>query len=558
MLRFCRLTPRALSTVFGLLTLVQPGRGIAGVKLSTLQFQKTVERVTLRNNFDVEYTAEITVGGEKLNAVLDTGSFDVVILSTECDYSCGDVGLLYNEQRSSTFQSGNITAEQFYGSGSTKSRECWDTMDAGFGPVEHQVFWKVYSASMALLQDSSFQAIVGLGPPQSSIEFARSDLEQAREMMSVKQIGNGDSAEGQDIVANYEAILQHAEEAESLAQNFNLEAFSICLGKELGSAGYFIWHDTLPQSQPQGMFKTVPAEDDLYWTTTLSDVSLGALPSSKLGKSTPLGCHSGTKCNAIFDTGTSLIMVPSSAMSQVQTALNSWRDISGDCTKLSQLPNLEFTIGGEKITLPPDAYVGEVYGDLRQVDPELQRFMPHLKALVERRSGNLRAMANATEADSVAEDEDVFDDYSWDDWDFSGFGDNCVPLLMVLDLDSHLGQSWLFGIPFFRKYYTTFKFKQDATAKPPVTPESISFAEKDEDCRPKAAAEENFLPVSSEDGLVSGWMPRSSVYLGGSSTALPEAPRATSISHFIFGLVQPSAVAPTWFRVSPVHTDAAS
>eukprot|EP00448_Togula_jolla_P039142 CAMPEP_0170621722 /NCGR_PEP_ID=MMETSP0224-20130122/28751_1 /TAXON_ID=285029 /ORGANISM="Togula jolla, Strain CCCM 725" /LENGTH=550 /DNA_ID=CAMNT_0010947997 /DNA_START=68 /DNA_END=1721 /DNA_ORIENTATION=- len=487
---------------------VQPAVGIqlVGRKGSSANTSSSgTSRTPLTNHDDIEYTAQVSLGGMNLDAVLDTGSFDVVILSTECDWACGDVSLLYDHKKSHTYEEGTLIAEQFYGSGSTESLECWEEFDAGFGKRSHQVFWKVFDADMSLLQESSFQAIVGLGPPQSSIALAQLDEEEAKKRLSSLSAGTAAYKEMEKTAALYKTIAEHAAEATSLAKNLELEAFSICLGKKAGSDGYFMWQDTDPNNRPNGMFRTVPALNDLYWSASLSDVSLGSLPSSQSEQPTKLGCHDGKKCNVIFDTGTSLIMVPSTAMKAVQEALDKWRDISGDCTKLSQLPDLVFTVGGEKVTLPPQSYVGEIFGDLQEIDPALHRFMPHLRELGNRQrkqaDGGSALMADGSEEDDEDYDWEGYSNYDWG-YDgsygmFGGFSDNCAPLLMTLDLETDQGEAWLFGVPFFREYYTTFKFKQQS-AHPPVVPESISFATTDEDCHPKETSSENFLPQSEE------------------------------------------------------------
>eukprot|EP00448_Togula_jolla_P039283 CAMPEP_0170624798 /NCGR_PEP_ID=MMETSP0224-20130122/30420_1 /TAXON_ID=285029 /ORGANISM="Togula jolla, Strain CCCM 725" /LENGTH=303 /DNA_ID=CAMNT_0010951335 /DNA_START=38 /DNA_END=945 /DNA_ORIENTATION=- len=283
---------------------VQPAVGIqiVGNKISFANTSSAgAGRIPLTNRDDVEYTAKVSIGGQELDAILDTGSFDVVVLSTDCDWACGNVNKLYNHKKSHTYEEGTLVAEQFYGSGSTKSLECWDDVEADSRKSSKQVFWKVFDADMSLLQESSFQAIVGLGPPQSSITLAQNDAQLAKKKLASLKAGSPAYKEMEKMAALYQTIAEHAEKATSFAKNMQLEAFSICLGKKAGSDGYFMWQDTDPQNRPHGMFRTIPALNDLYWSTELKDVSLGSLPSSHSDQTTEVGCHK-EKCNAIFDT----------------------------------------------------------------------------------------------------------------------------------------------------------------------------------------------------------------------------------------------------------------
>jgi len=509
----------ATAIALGQLLLLQP---IAALKLPGHQISilgdpncngsrgsnsSNTSRISLQNRGDIEYTAQITAGDQTLTAVLDTGSFEMVVFSTECDWNCGDTSVLYNEKESRSFEKGSLVSTQFYGSGWTKSLECWDDFNAGFSNSSRQVFWKVFDADMAILQDSSFQAIVGLGPPASSFKIAQSQAESVDKrlaQMSKSGMTHKQVKDLKDLAKTSHQIARHAANSTSFVENFQLEAFSFCLGKELGSPGYVMWRDPL-EKQPQGLFRTVPALDDVYWTTTLSDVSLSPLPDSKVGKSTAVGCHDGKKCNAIFDTGTSLIMVPSGAAQAVEEALDSWRNISGDCTKLSTLPDLVFTIGDERFTLPPHSYVGEVYGNLGDIDPELHRYMPHLKHMRNHPGSTLkeellREELLLREASEREWDSDSQGYYYEPDWyyDYDDVPDSCIPLLMTLDMETEFGEAWLFGIPFFRKYYTTFKLSPGTGDSPP-SPESISFAEADDDCRPKRSLTEELVPLPPRD-----------------------------------------------------------
>ncbi|CAK0798966.1 unnamed protein product [Prorocentrum cordatum] len=99
-------------------------------------------------------------------------------------------------------------------------------------------------------------------------------------------------------------------------------------------------------------------------------------------------------CGALVDTGFSLIGAPAAAIAALSPVLGS---IAEDCSNLLELPTLQFRLGGALFELPPSAYV---------LEPR------HLGV--------------------------------------------CAPAFMEVDMVSQFGPAWIFGLPFFRRYYTVF------------------------------------------------------------------------------------------------------
>jgi len=147
--------------------------------------------------------------------------------------------------------------------------------------------------------------------------------------------------------------------------------------------------------------------------------------------------------NLLDYTGTSLLAVPRPVINKVQELVSK---MHVGCQDLSSLPNLVFEMGGKLFSLPPDAYVAEVEGKV----PE------HLQSFVRLRS--LETSPNSTE------------------------GPQCNVLLMESYMDSKQGPVWIFGMPFFRKYYTTFAVGDNHDSR------ALYIAEANDDCRPSEGA----------------------------------------------------------------------
>merc|ERR1712224_984489 len=108
------------------------------------------------------------------------------------------------------------------------------------------------------------------------------------------------------------------------------------------------------------------------------------------GQFTDRRCISDKECVAIIDSGTSLIGVPHMHMAFITDLVSR---INSDCSKLEELPDLVFELGGEVFPLPSSAYVMEIDGQ-------------------------------------------------------------CYGAFMALSMASDRGLAWVLGLPFLRHYYT--------------------------------------------------------------------------------------------------------
>merc|ERR1719198_1417744 len=166
----------------------------------------------------------------------------------------------------------------------------------------------------------------------------------------------------------------------------------------------------------------------------------------KASKAKKVGCFDES-CSAVVDTGTSLIVAPTDMAGKIFDAMREWIEAGGTCDDLSKLPNLEFNLNGKPFSLPPDLYVGTLEGELGE---DLRGFMPHL----------------------YQEHQHLYESVG------------CQPLIMTMDADSQFGPLWILGMPFFRKYYTNFKFVTHIGKLSMPVAKTMSFSVADSKCRP--------------------------------------------------------------------------
>eukprot|EP00927_Polykrikos_kofoidii_P056762 TRINITY_DN50842_c0_g1_i1.p1 TRINITY_DN50842_c0_g1~~TRINITY_DN50842_c0_g1_i1.p1 ORF type:complete len:493 (+),score=50.52 TRINITY_DN50842_c0_g1_i1:196-1479(+) len=338
--------------------------------------------LSLTNFNNVQYVAPLSVGGQTLPVIYDTGSFEVIVLSALCS-KCSKELSMYDSRKSSSFVSDSgVVADHAFGSGPVRSERGFDMLRIGDGDsplaFPHAPFWQVISHGIeAWDENAHFSGIVGLGQ--------------------------------QDYVP--QGFGQVSPTEKILLASLGVSRFAICLGRyEPGAPGVLtLWRDggfsALSNfgGSPPG-FASLHVIGDLHWNVRMTSLRVGNI--QHVDPCQP-------SCSAIIDSGTSLIAVPTSAQSLVDTLTAA---VQSDCSNLQELPIIELQLDGVPIQLPPHAYViqqavstspnSSMWGDLFQGGPTRQ-------------------------------------------WE-------CAAGFMTIDRVSDLGPVWILGMPFLRYYHTVF------------------------------------------------------------------------------------------------------
>lgn len=315
------LPPAAALVLFLLFASLEPADAAAGFQFRTRERRKSTA-VTLTEYMGVQYHGDLTIGGQTLKMIYDTGSYDIVALSTICG-NCQAKTAIYDPAKSSTI--GKVAGAEmqlYFGSGPVTVKEYTESI--AFGDQGTQLvlkkapFWQVLEHDLEPWKapgGASFAGIVGLPMIRDS----------------PNRPGSAD---------------------ETVLTLLQVQRFAICLGSIPTSPGYLTFDPELSMIHLQPGFKTVNIVGEVHWGVTLSNVALGDTTADAVCSPT---------CAAIVDSGTSMIGAPPEAIGALGKIL---KTIATDCSNLAELPDLKFRLGDQDFALPPEGYVLKTYDGL--------------------------------------------------------------------------------------------------------------------------------------------------------------------------------------------------
>jgi len=373
-----------------------------------------MQRQRLVNFGDAQYVMYFKMGRQRLGGLIDTVSSELVLFRQECAI-CSAAETHYTPEWSRTFRKGNLKALMTFGRSQTPLAAAFEDVAIGHFRKIDQAIWQVDEASVpALLRETAaFQAVMGMGPPEQTLAEVWSRAEKlVLNVSSYYEQGMDAPQPAVDLAEELvETALEFARRTPVL-QAGRFSSFSVCLGGLPRSNGVLVWNDTLAYEHPR-IFTRVPVISKHQWTARLTFPELRRPVLEELQHPVPgggmlhLGCLTG--CRAIFDTSSSLIGVPPHVRKRVADWL-SYMDPY--CTNPESMPDLVFQLGGSFFSLPSSSYLALVEGEvpLQLVDSLLS---------LKRRS-------------------------------------ECKLMLADVPVTDPFEETWILGVPFFRRYYTTF------------------------------------------------------------------------------------------------------
>lgn len=406
--------------------------------LSELRGDGVRFRQKLRNQGNTEYIGNISLGGQVINGLFDTGSFETMVTSTKCTESCKNAP--YNASKSTTYVKGPMVVKKsVFGSGPVWSVQSYENVTLGPLSIANFNFQEIVQHTVSQFEcpddtphcNTRLEGVIGIGP------------------------GPKNRKKSEDV---------------PLMDAFNITWFSICLqhGPSETEPGWIIWNDHAPTGKSH--FTEIQVVGKVHWGVQLEAVAFDGHPFLACHESAPahkesaldslLGAAPVIKhsCGAVVDSGTSLIAAPSSSIGALKKML---KELNPNCENLADMPDLQFSLGGKNMSVPPSAYIARLNGTMSFEIWDLLVFKPVAKV-----------------KQSVTQ---------------------CVPLFINLDQmglgrtsQTQWGPLWIMGMPFFRKYYTTFNFVErkmfvaeaDSACEAKTTPGATSMMEERRSMQP--------------------------------------------------------------------------
>ncbi|XP_011813101.1 PREDICTED: cathepsin E isoform X1 [Colobus angolensis palliatus] len=270
----------------------------------------------LINYLDMEYFGTISIGSPPQNftVIFDTGSSNLWVPSVYCTSPACKTHTRFQPSQSSTYSQPGQSFSIQYGTGSLSGIIGADQVSVEGLTVVGQQFGESVTEPGQTFVDAEFDGILGLGYPSLAVGGVTPVFDNM------------------------------------MAQNLvDLPMFSVYMSSNPeGGAGSELIFGGYDHSHFSGSLNWVPVTKQGYWQIALDNIQVGG---------TVMFCSEG--CQAIVDTGTSLITGPPNKIKQLQNAIGA-APVDGEyaveCANLNVMPDVTFTINGVPYTLSPTAY----------------------------------------------------------------------------------------------------------------------------------------------------------------------------------------------------------
>ncbi|NXI06774.1 PEPA protein, partial [Irena cyanogastra] len=266
----------------------------------------------LENYMDDEYFGTISIGTppQEFTVVFDTGSSNLWVPSVFCSSPACRNHNRFNPAESSTFLSTNDTLFIAYGTGSMTGVLGYDTVNVAGINVRNQIFGLAETEPGDFFYYTPFDGILGLAFPS----IASSGATPVFDNMMMENL-------------------------------VDRRLFSVYLSRDSQGGSFVLFGGIDPYYTTEGI-SWIPLSAETYWQISMQRVSISGAP---------VACSFG--CQAIVDTGTTLLAVPIRAFRTLMRRLGASSSGEISCEAINYLPNLIFHINGKEFPVPPRAYV---------------------------------------------------------------------------------------------------------------------------------------------------------------------------------------------------------
>ncbi|KAJ5644934.1 Peptidase A1 [Penicillium longicatenatum] len=278
--------------------------------------------VLVDNFLNAQYFSEITLGTppQSFKVVLDTGSSNLWVPSSECGSIACYLHSTYDSSESSTYKKNGTEFEIRYGSGSLSGFVSQDTLQIGDLKVKNQDFAEATSEPGLAFAFGRFDGILGLGYDTISVNkmvppvYNMINQSLLDEPVFAFYLGNANK-DGDNSEATFGGVDKN--------------------------------HYT-------GEMINIPLRRKAYWEVEFDAIALGDNKAEL------------DNTGIILDTGTSLIALPSTLAELLNKEIGATKGFTGqysvECDTVDSLPDLTFTLSGHDFTIGPHDYILEVQG----------------------------------------------------------------------------------------------------------------------------------------------------------------------------------------------------
>ncbi|XP_012674107.2 nothepsin [Clupea harengus] len=282
----------------------------------------------LYNFMDAQYFGQVSLGtpAQNFTVVFDTGSSDLWVPSSYCvSQAC------YNHQQFKAFESSTYVHDGKvfgirYGSGRLMGIMAKELLKVGSIAVKNQEFGEsVFEPGFSFVM-AKFDGILGLAYPDLAEELGAPVFDSMMMQNLVEQ---------------------------------PIFSFYLSKSKTYSTQGGELLLGGIDESLYTGPINWVPVSIHSYWQINMGTVKVQGVDSF---------CYGSKPCQAIVDTGTSLIAGPTNEITILHELIGATPTSVGeylvDCQRMSSLPVVTFTLNGVEYPISAESYVRrEVLGD---------------------------------------------------------------------------------------------------------------------------------------------------------------------------------------------------
>lgn len=271
------------------------------------------------NFLNAQYYSEISIGTppQVFKVVLDTGSSNLWVPSTQCGSIACYLHNKYDSSASSSYKANGTEFEIHYGSGSLSGFVSQDTVNLAGQTIKGQDFAEATKEPGLAFAFGRFDGILGLGYDRISVNGMVPPFYNMVEQKLVDE-----------------------------------PVFAFYLANESGESEAMF--GGIDKSHIDGDITWIPLRRKAYWEVDLDSIAYG----DEVAELENTG--------VILDTGTSLNILPSSLAELLNKEMGATRGYNGqytiDCAKKGDLPDITFDLAGNKFVMGPDDYILELQG----------------------------------------------------------------------------------------------------------------------------------------------------------------------------------------------------